>query len=766
MSIETNQIPQIGQDFAAGFQGFVDLSSLIAVPNTAIAGRAKIPDLVNDLCARMAIDRIMTPTAVLLQGESGANGETVFGAVNDTLGLIRFVGNWSSNIFGAYGNFVSSSTSTNDYMEVTFYGTGLNIIAYNVTMDLRATVDGGSEGANVIPSTVNQVLGNRGYGPNMVFPAVSGLTPGLHTVKIRSASVTSAFNMHGLEILNESTLVKVNPGSAYINGVKLQLAAQSTPAYNASVTGTKGGRVLTYLTPAGAVAQAFQATNASQLVFPNVDHTNEEIARVYSPREFGSGRTDDFSTLVQSNSPRAFTLDDGTTTLVGLNARVTTQNNAEHLYLGGASGNFYVFTFVGTGLDIVWSADATGTNGSSTAFQVFVDGNLSYNWSTLSPGTNTQVQKVVSGLPYGTHTVRLIQGSVSAWNVLTKSFIVYQPKKPTLPAGAVELADYNVMADFVGNTVVGRDTMSTGVLRKPMTREALFVGSNWSANLSITGSVTGFEVGTGTHVAGNSVSYTFFGTGVELRGESNGSTQTNVAVTINGLAATTANFPSMLSSVYGFTSLTAGVLNSQGAGGDGSGLIIRNLPLGLYTIKFTLAQTVNWWMDAFDVITPIHSYKSNLYVDFQNTLNIGSQGISDNRKLTPVKDSLQANKSWVQAQGVTSSPTTSATSFVPMPDMSVTIRTTGGPLELFYSYLAVQNTANANVNATFYVDGVVVGSTRISVSPIAGAGAFTAVDSIIVPVAPGVHKVDVYWSVSSGTVTALGGNRLLKAREI
>jgi hypothetical protein len=38
--------------------------------------------------------------------------------------------------------------------------------------------------------------------------------------------------------------------------------------------------------------------------------------------------------------------------------------------------------------------------------------------------------------------------------------------------------------------------------------------------------------------------------------------------------------------------------------------------------------------------------------------------------------------------------------------------------------------------------------------------------STIVPVSAGVHKVDVYWSVSGGTATADSTKRILSVREI
>jgi hypothetical protein len=82
-------------------QAFIDESArLTAVTSSpgvgqflsSIIGRASIPDIANDFRASLGIERIPVQQIMLLQNEFGPNGEPVYGALNDTRGLIRFVG--------------------------------------------------------------------------------------------------------------------------------------------------------------------------------------------------------------------------------------------------------------------------------------------------------------------------------------------------------------------------------------------------------------------------------------------------------------------------------------------------------------------------------------------------------------------------------------------------------------------------------------------------------------------------------------------------
>lgn len=763
--------------FGAGFQNFVDTQNiLVATTSTGapaagsfystILNRKSIVDLSQDLKARMGIERIATQYAVQLQDEFGTNGEPVYSLLNDVKGLVRFVGNWSS-VNNASGIGVFTNT-VNDYVEITFYGTGLNLLAYTDSnnSDYRVSVDGGTEGSNIFPTGKSAILANRNSTINAIVPAVSGLTLGVHTVKIRLASI--ALSMCGFEVLNQSSTIKLNPGSSYVSGKKLTLSSQQSLAYDSSfesgTLGTRGGRVLIYQKADGSIAKAVNP-GGSQLNLSSANHSNEEVIRTYSHREFGAGRSDDFS-YNSAAVARAFTLDDGTTSLAATSDIIFQPTVPEGIFNNSVSG-FITFTFVGTGLDVLNKSLGT----VAYTLNIAVDGtNIGTGLTGASLGTSGNWLKIVSGLPYGTHSVRFTVTGNTGFAFIIAGFKTYGPKKPSLPSGAIELADYNLMANFVANSTAGTDTISTGILRKQSLREFTYVnGTGGSADWAVA-----FNAGNGalygqlfTDRLNASSSYTFFGTGFDFRFDAGNNRSANISVTLNGSAATVGNFPSLVSSVYGtgvaFSSGTLDMLDASGQ--SGSGLVISGLPLGTYTVKFNNNSAGAFIIaNSIDIITPIHSTSSNSYANIQNALPIGSCGISDNRKITPVKEIIGSKKPWSQAIGVVSSPSTTSTVFIPMPDMSIDIETTGGDLDINYSILGLLNTTSVNLWLKIYVDGVPVGADRAMVSAVANLGA-TVSDTIMVPVSPGKHQVVLYWRVDSATGTTYSISRTLKVRE-
>jgi hypothetical protein len=81
-----------------------------------------------------------------------------------------------------------------------------------------------------------------------------------------------------------------------------------------------------------------------------------------------------------------------------------------------------------------------------------------------------------------------------------------------------------------------------------------------------------------------------------------------------------------------------------------------------------------------------------------------------------------------------------------------------------YSIPLYQSASLGHMFTQVYVDGVAAGTIMDTQSESAGNGLSYNGNSIIVPVAAGVHKVDIYWYVQGNTSTA--SERLLKAREI
>lgn len=756
-----NRFVQLYEYLGDGFQGYVNPNEFLITATTgapaanqfysSIVNRSSMTDLSQDLSGKFGNDRFPIQTAYALQNEFGANGETVFGVPNDTQNRIRFVGSWLNNNDSS-GQYIST-TATNDYIEVVFYGTTLSLLMVTAaSQDFRATVDNGSEGANIAVS-YSTILNARNTNPNTAITVVSGLTLGIHTVKIRN-NAAAGLKISGIDFGVIQANIQMNPGVGYIQGKKMVLGAAALYAPTLGVTGTRGGRMLVYQNADGTIGRSFQATNASQLNLTSADHTNEEIARIQHWSELGANRSDDLSTLTISGSARAFTSDDGTTTIVGTIQRVPGAGKPDVISLQN-NGDFFTYTFVGTGLDV--QMYDTGSGGSDN-YTYSIDGASATTWAT-SGNTAIRTTKVVSGLPYGTHTVRWNRVTAATFQPAIIKFIVYQPKTPALPSGAVESFAYNVFASYVANTTQGVETIGTGVLRKHATREVMYVGT-WTAGIA-TNDIGGWQVYSNT--ASSYLQYSFFGTGFDLRMSSGGSNTWTLSV--DG----STNLSGFTTSSYGLTSFVAstGVATYQASVQLATGISVSGLTLGWHTVKFTQTSgAANNDLVAFDIVTPIHSHKSNINYDQQNTLPVGSCSLSDNRKFSPVKDVGAQKANIVQAFGVTSNPTTTSTSNVPMPEMSVVHYNTSGKIEIFYAATLSTSATTNSYSCFIYIDGVLVPYSEQNMYPRASGENYVTSNCMVVNVSPGTHKIDVYWSTGSGTLTAVSALRNMSVKEI
>lgn len=756
-----------------GFQGFVNVQSnlifattTVGTPATGffystITGRGPLVDFSQDLKPRFGIERVTTQNLFVVQNEFGPNGEQVYGTPNDTYNQIRFVGMWKNGV-DSFGSWVQQ-TLVNSYVEVTFYGTGLNMLTEGDagSYDIRFSTDGGAESGNIAPSGVSGALNGRNYAANTVVPITSSLALGIHTVKIRwNASVNE--DVYGFEIINQNVSaanISVNPGVGYANGQKLVLSSQSLFSNLAPVTGSKGGRVLIYQKSDGTIGQSFQATNASAAYNTSADHTNEEVVRTYSWREFTAGRSDDFGPSFINTSPltAAFILEDGTTALQGSGVSTSTPAGLPEGIQFNTTGNFIAITFVGTGLDV----GRYDFGATSDVTNIIVDGTSQGSLAAVGSANKLIVQKVCSGLPYGTHVVKLTRSAAVNGSQAVTKFIVYQPKTPALPSGAVQIGSYNSMATYAANSASGGiEYPATGVLRKSTTRE-VSLGGTWSI-YNFDGTV-GPSVTTST--GASFLEYTFFGTGINTV-FSLGNTGVNQSYTIDGVSnlaslGASTTFISTNTGTITFSSAT-GVLSGTASGTpDNNTASITGLSLGVHKLRVTYTSAGSPTFDCLDIITPVHSVKANLYQDLQNTLPVGSNAISDDRQTTPIRNALPVTKAWAQAVGITAGPSTSATSPVPMPDMSLTLKTNGPRVKV--TFLTEVSGATSSHNYALFVDGLQVNPVSV-ISPYSGN--FQAVIHNVVSVSPGTHKYDIMWYVGGGTVSAESTNRQLIVEEM
>lgn len=774
-------VANLGESISKQLNSFVDLPK-ITVPNTLISGRAQCVDPSNDLLPRMGMERITFASGIVeMQGELGPNNERIFGVTNDVFSRIRFVGSdWTFNI-GGNGQQVSGGNGINvqNYMEVVFYGTGLNLLYRAASgQDYRVTVDGGAESGNLV-STASTVIDGRNYSDNTTVNITTGLTLGLHTIKLRDNSANARWL--GVEIINASgtspNTLQMTPGNAYGGSSKYSLASLTATSFNSGfdtgTLGTKGGQAIVYLKQGGVVGKAVQPTDASQLTLTSTNHANESVIRKYSIREFGAGLTNDFSTDMTGHRAATFTLDDNTTSLVANDSRTVSSSAPESISC--FSLNSYVaFTFVGTGLDIYRYDEATIGTSTLDTHTVYIDG---VSLGTLSGVSYAGYTKIVSGLPYGTHLFQIKRtGGVSNAGIGVASFVTYGPTKPTAPSGAIELGAYYLPATYaLGSYVDAYESASTGIIRKTQGRELFYSGS-WSISQNA-GDVNGQQVFTGTN--GDYVQYVFYGTGFEWRYSSttvswssqitiDGSTNftTSNASPTNGAGWTGALTTGTYGNLTSFTASTGTVVaNSDNL--NGKSVSITGLNLGMHTVRITkTAGATNMIAQGFDIVTPIHSPKSNVPGDYQSTLTIGNQSIGDSRNFASI--TVPTLRNWAQALGVTTSTlTTTISTLVPVPDLTVTVKTTGNPIEIAYSINTSNNSTGVGTFFQVYVDGTAVGQLREVDQPAASGGLMLlASDSFFLPVAAGVHIVQVYWGVTSGTGNLLNGRRDLKVREI
>jgi hypothetical protein len=723
-----------------------------------ITNRASIPDLSSMLSVQMGPQRMMTQEIYQLQTEFGPAGQQVFGVVNDKFNQIRFVGSWT-NFNDNNGQAIANSTSTTDYIEVVFYGTGLTLLGNKPTggKDFRVSVDGGSEGSNIITAT-SSIFDGRNYSANIIFPIVSGLSLGFHTVKIRNNAAVANFYVHGFEVLTETTSLRVMPGTVMKGRYKNSLSALQTVAYDSNfesgTLGTKGGCVLVYLKNDGTIGKSVTPTDATALYLASTNHANEEVVRTHHFREFGCGRSDDFSLLVASPSSRAFTLDDGITTLVGLNAAVPVASG------GGVSpsgtNDFLTFTFVGTGLDVYSTVIANATS------QIFVDG-VSIAASGLYFNT-VGFWKICSGLPYGTHTVKVINTS-SATSPAFSQFIVYAPKKPSLPVGSIEQAQYYKMADYVGSSSATLNFTPSGTIRKSISvREAIYTGT-WSISGSL--DAVNFEnaVSNSSSVSGNTVSYSFFGTGFEWRSLGPNGAVNNATLQVDGSSNISLFTTSFLQSATGavFTP-TTGVLSGTNSANNKIRLQVSGLTLGWHTIKWTMNSTAIFQSDAFDIITPIHAPTINGPYVVQNTLSLGNNNFLDLRKFNK-RDIILSNQSNTsQASGFTSF-STSSTSPVPVADLSLSHNSKTGKIRIVYALSSANSGGNYDQFFRIYIDGKSIGTTRAHNQQNPGL-VNNVNDCFLVNISAGVHKIDVYGWTSGGTLSVNNINKHLIAEDV
>ena len=610
----------------SGYAPFVVKNKIVA-PFTQIKKRAFVDD---SLKCMFGVDRVICNSINLLPTEFGPNGERVY-EDDHADARIRFVGG------GWYTQFDSNATRpltnvADDFIEVSFYGTSANILLFDdgTVRSYGISVDGGAE--TTITTVSSSLFTFQNLKKLVKYEIANTQNEGWHTVKIRNINAGVYLEVFGFEFINENSKIVVKKGQCHANGYEYSIDTDMLLDYDKGFenvldanVGTNGGRAIIYMDTTTASIKKMLTKVGTPLFLSNTDHSNESIKVKLNAKDFGRRYSIDFSTIQASASARNWTMDDASTSLAS-NAIIASVVNSELNVRCTGAGSKFIISFIGSGLDI----ETTPNDANARTFAVYVDGKNKGN-VTMTANEKARKFPICSGLPYGSHTVEIDQ--VTFDTIFIKNFVIYQPKKPTIPKSAIELGGYNLTAQHTQLTDSTRvDTISTGVIRNLQSRGIKYVG-NWSLADNNNILYYGGKVVVST-AASAYCEFEFFGEGIEYRFDSGVGRTDNATIDIDGITDFTPYTTSIVGLNTSFNAAT-GTLNINNANNEkGCSLVIKGLPLGKHKIKITANTANNVPMGAFDVITPVHFGHHN----------IGNSSIGDIRNFDSMVDLNKESK--------------------------------------------------------------------------------------------------------------------------
>ena len=254
-------------------------------------------------------------------------------------------------------------------------------------------------------------------------------------------------------------------------------------------------------------AHAWTTVYQPKLSSSTIDSSQAEVSKSFHWREFGNGNANggtsgtykDLSMFHGNNQDLSYVMDDGLTSMSYDGAYRTDSidylrsNNSG----GGVTEGAYI-TFIGTGFTI---EDMDGNYRTAQ--------NLPYGTHLIffkKPPDETLGEVYIDG-------IKIHDGSYNSMQI--KDYInFYQPKKPPIPEDACVLADYMLMADFVGlgasNSNDKREHISKGVRRLSGSRDVLYVNSAFSL-VNGPGYSSGFSIRGANNDYSAQVKISFFG---------------------------------------------------------------------------------------------------------------------------------------------------------------------------------------------------------------------------------------------------------------
>lgn len=347
----------------------------------------------------------------------------------------------------------------------------------------------------------------------------------------------------------------------YISGISPTIATFST-----AVT-VSGSAILLHMASTAATAQDFDPLR--------------ETAR-YNITDLGAKQTVDFAYVLSTPSDRLFTVEDGTTSLVGKDvAYVTTGIDGADIALN--------FTSPSASLRIRALAsrcDAIFVNNSAIAASVTLDGSDTYVITV--PGGGTSRVPLWRNARYQSHEAFITNAS----GVTLSSIILFEPAPSTKLEGALT-ATQNVLARYNTSVSTAGSIIPLGAAAiDPFVSGGVYVngpgvGTAWSYVFSLTQNPAWGRY-VSTSLEGAYFEYYFMGDGFEIEYLAKNDLG-RPAVFLSGTIANNTNFPSAV--FFGMTAATGEIdMYDVSAAPVRKRFGISNLPYGRYTLRVQVQQ--------------------------------------------------------------------------------------------------------------------------------------------------------------------------------
>lgn len=538
-------------------------------------------------------------------------------------------------------------------------------------------------------------------------------------------NVTNISNWHIGDLLMTLDTTGGNPYTKYIHRITNIAGTTITCESNIPYTDSSGNNKIYYY---GASYYGAQ------------DRVNEEIAATMSMMEFsGPGELNDNKTMASGNGvtrphTMGIRLSDCATGLWGTDALIN--NNSGQLRLAALSDEVRIY-FVGTGLSM-------GINNTDT-FDYYVDG---VDCGSIAVGDPIPILAsrydqdsggcfLCGELPYGQHIVRIVGNGA---NVDLQSITIWQPSKPIIASGSLELWDTNVLSvpegqwntilpavidvvDGIGNIQLGTINMEVGSI--------LFADS--TAALADIGGLLGTLTTERAFICTSATNASYFL--VPFYGDE--ITLITNWITLNAATPFEVSFLDNNGTWSGPSTLArctcsgSSQLNTSAVTGHRTRWILSEV--GFHVLRVDFMDGLNSiGLDAVEIHTPFHSYKTKQPIANDHFLPMQFAGI-DKRNLVPFDSTLMAKGQITHMQGaVLNSATVDNTAQQPF-----VFYTRGGQTKVACSFVA-ENAGNTIVAVSLAIDGIEDGRTLTDTSPAVGDDHAITISRVLF-LQPGMH---------------------------